>query len=249
MFGSAVSAAGDVNGDGCDDVIVGAPQYDDGETDEGAAFVYLGCSDTGLAVAHAWMAGGDQAEAEFGTSVSAAGDVNGDGWDDIVVGAPKYDGAWVDEGAALSFYGSDSGLSAVADWSVVGGQFDSGLGIAVRMAGDVNGDDYADVIVGAHQYERGESDEGGAFVFLGSALGLRETAGWDAEGDKAETRFGFAVGTAGDVNDDGYADVIVGAPGYRSETNISGRAFVYHGSDVIEPQFLVFLPCVLQALP
>jgi len=118
----------------------------------------------------------------------------------------------------------------------------------VGTAGDVNGDGYDAVIVGAYLYQNDQLLEGVAFVFGGSAAGLSATANWRAEGDKADTEFGYAVGTAGDVNDDGYDDVIVGAPQYRHETELRGRAFVYHGlGSSTEMEFHIYLPLVLRA--
>jgi len=81
----------------------------------------------------------------------------------------------------------------------------------VATAGDVNGDGYSDVIVGAEQYDNGEADEGRAFVFVGSAAGLGTHAAWLAEGNHVSAWFGHSVSTAGDVNGDGYSDVVVGA--------------------------------------
>jgi predicted outer membrane repeat protein len=92
----------------------------------------------------------------------------------------------------------------------------------------VNGDGYADVIVGAGGYDNGETN-GRVFVYHGSATGLTTTAGWTADSDQADAGFGRA-GTAGDVNGDGYADVIVGACFYDNGETDEGRAFVYHGS-------------------
>src|SRR6185436_18950919 len=97
-------------------------------------------------------------------------------------------------------------------------------------AGDVNGDGYADVIVGASLYDNGQTDEGKAFVYLGSAAGLASTPAWSAESDQAFAHFGVSVGTAGDVNGDGYADVIVGADMYDNGQTNEGRAYVYLGS-------------------
>ena len=113
-LGSSVAAAGDVNGDGYADVIVGAPFFDAGETDEGAAFVFLG-SATGIADGDATTAaarlGGGQAGAFLGWSLSGAGDVNGDGYADVVVGAPFFDAGETDEGAAFVFLGSATGIA------------------------------------------------------------------------------------------------------------------------------------------
>jgi hypothetical protein len=119
----------------------------------------------------------------------------------------------------------------------------------VAAAGDVNGDDFDDVIVGVPNYKHDEPAEGGAFVYLGADTGLGETPGWVVEGNKADAYLGSAVATAGDVNDDGYADILVGAPNFRKDKVYHGRAFAYHGSSDLAPQFSTFLPCVLKDLP
>ncbi|MBN2677470.1 MAG: FG-GAP repeat protein, partial [Anaerolineaceae bacterium] len=98
-------------------------------------------------------------------------------------------------------------------------------------AGDVNGDGFSDVIVGALYYDNGQTDEGGAFVYHGSAAGLSLSADWNAEGDQENAWFGYSVGTAGDVNGDSFSDVIVGACYYDNGQENEGRAFVYYGND------------------
>ena len=102
------------------------------------------------------------------------------------------------------------------------------MGISVASAGDVNGDGYADVIVGAHLYDAGQTDEGAAFVFLGSRLRHRRwrprrTAHAQLESDQVDADMGWSVASAGDVNGDGYADVIVGAPVYDAGQTDEGR--------------------------
>ena len=99
----------------------------------------------------------------------------------------------------------------------------------MATAGDVNGDGYTDVIVGAYAYDNGQTDEGRAFVYLGSAAGLATTAAWTAESDQDGASFGNSVATAGDVNGDGYTDVIVGRLDYDNGQT-TRAAFVYHGS-------------------
>ena len=228
-FGNSVATAGDVNGDGYADVIVGAPLYDNGQTDEGMAFVYYG-SANGLGPTPAWTAESNQANAEFGESVATAGDVNGDGYADVIVGAMWYANGQVHEGRAFVFYGSAGGLSGSPGWTVESNQEYACLGISVATAGDVNGDGYADVIVGASAYDNCQTDEGRAYVFYGSADGLGHDPAWTAERDQADAGFGNPVATAGDVNGDGYADVIVGAPRYDNGQTDEGRTFVYYGS-------------------
>jgi hypothetical protein len=239
-FGWSVSGAGDVNGDGYADVIVGSAAYDAGEAIEGAAFVFLG-SGLGIGDGNPTTASaqieGNQASAWLGTSVSGAGDVNGDGYADVIVGASDYDAGDVDEGVAAIFLGGAAGIASgspvTADTLVEGNQTNAYLGASVAAAGDVNGDGYADVIVGASDYDAGETDEGAAFVFLGSATGIANgspaTANAQLEADQPSSWLGASVAGAGDVNGDGYADVIVGASDYDAGKTDEGAAFVFLG--------------------
>jgi hypothetical protein len=242
QLGISVATAGDVNGDGFSEVIVGAPFFDNGQQDEGIAVVYLG-SATGLFQEVLWTAESDQADAELGISVATAGDVNGDGFSDVIVGAWLYDNGETNEGRAFVFHGSATGLPQRfadpndADWTAESDQASVGLGHSVATAGDVNGDGFSDVIVGAPFYHNGQSNEGRAFVFHGSASGLSGgpnagplDADWTAESDQASANLGFSVATAGDVNGDGFSDLVVGAPFYDNGQTDEGRAFVYHGS-------------------
>jgi hypothetical protein len=228
LMGGSVATAGDVNGDGYSDVIVGAERYDNGEDDEGGAFAYLG-STSGLGTSAAWMAEGEQAGAAFGSSVASAGDVNGDGYSDVIVGADRFDDGEDDEGRAFAYLGSASGLTTTPAWTIESDQPGALLGNSVATAGDVNGDGYSDVIVGARAYSNGELAEGAAFGYLGSAAGLATSPSWTAEGDQPGANFGACVATAGDVNGDGYSDVIVGANTYDNGETDEGRAFAYLG--------------------
>jgi hypothetical protein len=229
FFGRSVATAGDVNGDGFSDVIVGAYFYGNGQSGEGRAFVYLG-SAGGVSTTAAWTAESDQADTRFGQSVATAGDVNGDGYSDVIVGAPNYDNGQADEGRASIYHGSASGLSTTAAWTAESDQASASFGVSTATAGDVNGDGFADVIVGAWQYDNGQTDEGRASVYQGSATGLGSIAAWNAESDQAGAQFGGSAATAGDVNGDGFSDVIVGAVVYDNGQTDEGRAFVYQGS-------------------
>ncbi len=250
-FGSAVAAAGDVNGDDFDDVIIGAPGYDLPEkTNCGATFVFLG-SDSGLQPTPAWSFYGEVAEARLGYAVSGAGDVNQDGWDDFLVGAPYHSSlGFAYEGAAYLFLGDELTLSTTPHWTKYGGQENANLGISLAAAGDLNQDTYADVTIGAHQFTDDHSKEGRAYLFYGSASGLSSAPFWWADGNKAEATFGQVLGGGGDLNRDGYLDLVVGAPGYRIGETIVGRTFVFYGiPEAVSPALLknIYLPAVFVA--
>jgi FG-GAP-like repeat/FG-GAP repeat len=242
QFGISVAAAGDVNGDGYADVIVGATFYDAGSTDEGAAFVFPGSASGITAFGDVSDAAatlqGDQGSARFGGKVAGAGDVNGDGYADVIVGAFGYDSGQANEGAAFVFLGSATGIASAgaagAATTLQGNQGSAQFGIGVASAGDVNGDGYADVLVGANLYDAPESAEGAAFVFLGGASGVANgdpsSAATTLQSNQMDASFGASVASAGDVNGDGYADVLVGSPLYDNGLNNEGAAFVFLGS-------------------
>ena len=227
-FGYSVASAGDVNGDGYSDVIVGAYDRERGGRDRGAAFIYLG-STRGLNVDPLRLEG-DQAGSGFGWSVASAGDVNGDGFSDVLVGAPFYESDAQEEGSVFLYLGSASGLDS-EPLRLDGVQTGSGFGWSIASAGDINGDGYSDIIVGAPRYDGSQSDEGVAFLYLGSKDGL-QVGRFRLEVSQAGAGFGFSVAPVGDIDGDGYADFIVGAPYYDNGQPDEGAAFLYLGSSV-----------------
>jgi hypothetical protein len=248
--GYAVNAAGDVNGDGYDDVVVGTPHYDNLETNEGAVLLFYGSADGPSAWAN-WIADIDQQDAWFGVSVASAGDVNQDGYADLIVGASNYDlgDDQTDFGAAFVYLGSPTGPGLTYDWAVFGDEEYSGFGRSVASAGDINQDGFSDVLIGAYLLGQSGSvlqpDEGAVYLYTGRPTGLESTPGWWAYGNKAETWFGFSTGATGDINGDGGVDIIVGAPKYRIETEIFGRAFVFLNTLTNEQPYEVFIPIVI----
>ena len=233
-FGCSVASAGDINGDGYSDVIIGAYAYTDGANNsEGRAFVYHG-SATGLSASpNSTPDDADQASARFGYAVAGAGDVNGDGYSDVIIGAYTYnDGANNAEGRAFVYHGSATGLSATPNSTPDDGNSPgAGFGISVATAGDINGDGYSDVIIGADQCDNGDGTDGTAFIYHGSAAGLSVSPNSSRHDAQANAWFGNSVACAGDINADGYSDVIVGAYYYKVGANVGeGQVFVYHGS-------------------
>jgi hypothetical protein len=242
-FGLSMASAGDVNADGYGDVLIGEPTYGYPEPidrpNAGRVLVYLG-SPTGLAAAPVWQSGLVNRFAFLGSSVSGAGDVNGDGYDDILMGG--YNGFGGEQGIARVYLGSPSGPLTSPAWTRTGDHLLAHLGTAVAGAGDLNGDGYADVVIGEPDYDRNpEESVGRAYVFRGSAAGLEVDPSWFAEGDVPFVMIGSAVGSAGDVNGDGIGDLLVGAPG--DGRGIMGRVFLYAGAlDNRPPQARITAP-------
>lgn len=229
-LGFSASGAGDINGDGFEDAIIGAPKYSDTAYKAGAVFAFYG-SPGGLQPTPSWKFGGNQTGSDLGFDVAAAGDVNGDGFDDILIGSPGYNHDHSREGRVYGFYGSLTGLPAAPSWQIESDLVEAYLGWSVASAGDVNGDGFDDVIVGAKWAQDSFTNEGMAQLYLGSKTGLTSTPAWTIWGGQAGASLGTAVSSAGDINKDGFADVIVGAPFYNSGQEDSGQVLVFYGTN------------------
>lgn len=203
MFGNSVSGAGDVNGDGFADLIVGNTRDDTNGQDSGSALVFSGVDGSAL-----FKFDGDGLHDQLGTSVSGAGDVNGDGFADMIAGTPYSNYARV-------FSGVDG--SVLYTFNTPANNF----GMSVSGAGDVNGDGFDDLIGGAIYDSPNGLRSGSAWVYSGVDGSVLYTFLGDSEGN----RLGTSVSGAGDVNGDGFADLIVGI------RTFPGSARVYSGSD------------------
>ncbi len=216
QLGHSVSEAGDVNGDGWVDVILGAPGRN-------TAFVHSG-KDWSLLYK---LRPDTFFYGRFGFSVAGAGDVNADGYSDLIVGAPESTSrvGTLQAGSAYVFSGRDGSLLYRFD----GAQKSDGLGHSVGYAGDVNPDGFADMIVGVPAADPGGlSAAGSAFVYSG----LDGNQLFQFDGLVDFDFFGISVAGSVDINGDGSPDLIVGAKGSRNGTNTAaGSAFVFSGID------------------
>jgi len=151
-------------------VIVGAPYFDNGADNEGVAFLYYGTA-LGLSATPGWTCDGQQTAAHLGYVVGSAGDVNGDGFADVFAGAPHYDTVSpvaVDAGMVIVTYGSAAGPTVgISDFYVWGDQANAHFGWSAASAGDVNGDGFAELVVGSPDYDAGQTDEGRFHLFDG----------------------------------------------------------------------------------
>jgi hypothetical protein len=226
FFGNSVSNAGDINGDGYSDVIVGAQQNDDGGNNAGKIYIYYG-GITMNNTADVTMTG-EAADDYFGKSVSGAGDVNSDGYDDVIIGATGNDDSGSGAGKTYIYYGSDA-MDNTADVTMSGQSLDNAFGISVSAARDVNGDGFADVIVGAYNNDDGGNNAGKAYIYYGGTA-MDNTVDMSMIGEGSTNNFGGSVSTAGDVNGDGYEDVIIGAYNNSDGGTFAGKSYIYFSS-------------------
>ncbi|HLQ66307.1 MAG TPA: integrin alpha [Candidatus Limnocylindrales bacterium] len=224
-FGCSVAGAGDVNGDGYGDVIVGAYQSGPVGQPVGRAYIYFG----GLRPQNRpdVILSGEAVGDAFGVCVAPAGDMNKDGYADVIVGAYQNDARGANAGRAYVFFGGPRPHER-PDLILNGEAAGDAFGYVVSSAGDVNQDGYADVIVGAYENSARGAGAGRAYVYFG---GPRPDAIPDMilSGEAAGDRFGISVAAAGDVNRDGYGDVMVGAYQNDAGGKDAGRAYVFFG--------------------
>jgi hypothetical protein len=211
-FGASL-AAGNVNNDNYFDLIVGAPKYDTlTKTNAGKVYIFTSSSSGVSSVNPITIDGRDSGE-EAGSSVTSA-DFQQDGYWDITLGAPQYNSG---AGRVQVYYTTDGTFGSIPDHTLIGSnEFGTSL-----TSGDFNGDTYPELIVGNHNHPNGK------IVIYSSSPGGLSASGSSIEGQSAGSWFGYSVAYAGDIDQDGYGDLIVGAPFSES----TGQVFIYYGSD------------------
>jgi len=251
---NSLAGVGDMNGDGLDDMVAATGFHLQGDPRVGSVYVVFGKTDT-QAVLLADMdegVGGFVLEGDWdASSVSGAGDVNGDGVVDLVVGVDDAEPNGEYSGRAYVVFGkADTGTVALSDVAAgVGGFVLDGeaggdqAGMRVSDAGDVNGDGLDDVIIGAPWKDLSGDGDGRAYVVFGkadtTALPLSDVAtgkgGFALDGGAPDDRLGIGLGAVGDINGDGLADIVVGAPLANPNGDQTGRTYVVFGKADTEP--------------
>ena len=253
VSGSSVSAVGDINSDGVGDLLIGAYLYPSGG-DKGRSYVVFGNPQVGrsgsillgsLNGTNGFKLDGENNNDESGISVAKAGDINGDGVSDLLIGADGYNGV---KGRSYVVFGGSgvgssgtmalSSLNGTNGFKLDGENNNSYSGYSVSGAGDFNGDGAADLLIGAFEFPPILSSKGRSYmVFGGPGVGSSGTLalssinganGFKLDGENNGDDSGCSVSVAGDINGDGVSDLLIGAYGYP-ERNNTGRTYVVFG--------------------
>jgi len=234
--GDGLFTAGDTDGDGYDDLLVGAHQADSGGLDSGTVFLVMGPASGGsMQLDSATTAFLGDAPADYlGYAVGGGGDMNGDGYDDVLIGAYGADSSGASSGTVYVIHGPVSAGridAADAGYALDGESASDYAGSSVALTGDTDGDGYDDFLVGAYGDDDGGSAAGAAYLVLGPVEQSGDLADSEAKllGENSSDYAGQWISAAGDVNADGYADSLVGAPYADAGSTDAGITYLLHG--------------------
>jgi hypothetical protein len=260
--GFSVSFAGDINDDGTDDLIIGAPNASPTGAGSGNSYVLFGSTNpnggfsglflSGLDGTRGFALNGEAAGDRSGFSVSFAGDINDDGKDDLIIGAPSASPFGAGSGNSYVLFGSTnpnggfsdvflSGLDGTRGFALNGEAAGDSSGYSVSYAGDINDDGKDDLVIGAPSASPSGAGSGNSYVLFGNTnpnggfsdlflSGLNGTRGFALNGEAAGDNSGYSVSYAGDINDDGKDDLIIGAPRASPSVAGSGNSYVLFGN-------------------
>ena len=258
-FGLTLGTAGDLDDDGYDDIFVGAQEWDGAQPNVGKIWVWYGSisgpTSPGSPATADWSAEGTVQTDRFGGAggyepgAAAAGDVDGDGYDDFLIGCYACDVGATNNGSVALWYGSDTGLTdGPPDWEAAGLHEGDILGFTVTSAGDFNQDGYSDFLVSQPGWDKvwdpnNQTNEGRGLLWLGSPQGpldqpLPIYADCLIPGDQAGGNLGYSLAAALDVDDDGFDDLVLGTEWFDIDHDINpddnrGKIYFFPGLGVI----------------